>query len=474
MSPRLEAVPTEPGMSSGADRIGSKLGPYRVVGRLGAGGMGEVYEVEHEALGRRFALKMLLPHLKEDTETLTRFHREPRAAAKLVSEHIVSIVDAGALADGTPYFVMERLYGTDLRRLLNQQSILPVARVAHIGVDACRGLACAHRAGLVHRDLKPENLFLTTHDDGQDLCKLLDFGVVKSATDNTTRPGAMLGTARYMAPEQLGLDVPVSPQTDLFALGVILYECLVGHSPFSGDTVERVLFKIMTEQALPVRELRPEVPEAFSELLSRALSKAPEDRPESALVFAEALLPFARPALTNRAFSNWQLQVSEGAHSEDLDRDLTARNVEPARVTTARTQVLSGERQTVTRMSVSLALGLTLGALATWLSFFRAPGAASPPQKAEKPAALPIVTAPRAGSLSVTPNSNPSANAAPTPSAVPSAPSTVPSAPSPTPGPVQSPRSNRAKQLASALPAAASAAPAPPPASYDPLNPYAP
>src|SRR6478736_1263798 len=140
MNRRLEASAAEQALGMN-EQIGSRLGPYRVIALLGSGGMGEVYEVEHEDLGRRFALKLLRSELKADRDIANRFHRESRTVAKLVSEHIVAIVDVGTLADATPYFVMERLYGSDLRRVLNAQRVFPVARVARWAVDACRGLA---------------------------------------------------------------------------------------------------------------------------------------------------------------------------------------------------------------------------------------------------------------------------------------------------------------------------------------------
>ena len=434
------------------DLTGVELGPYRVVGWLGAGGMGEVYEVEHRELGRRFALKVLRAELNTDRETLTRFHRESRAVARLVSEHVVSIVDAGALTDGTPYFVMERLYGCDLRRLLTQERVLPVARTAHLAIDACRGLACAHGAGLVHRDLKPENLFLTTRDDGQELCKLLDFGVVKSAHDNSTRPGALLGTTRYMAPEQLGLDLPVSPQTDLFALGVIVYECLVGHSPFEGDTVERVLFKIMSEHETPIRELRPEVPEGLAELVSRALSKQPAARPESALAFLEALLPYTQAA--NRGLSSRELRVWQTEPSSNSDRELTSPSLDrELRVSHGPVRATKAPRGGYRLALAGLAAGLAVGAYgAHWLARPLVPNR-EPAVSAEPPLL--------ASSLP------PSATTAQLASAEPLAPPALQGS-APEPAPPQ--RAGKPKSTHAPVPAK-SAAPA---LSYDPQNPYAP
>jgi serine/threonine-protein kinase len=266
-----------------------------VTGWLGSGGMGDVFEVVHTALGRRFALKALRPEHSRDADMVGRFQREVHAMASVVSEHVVSIVDSGTMPDGAPFFVMERLAGQDLRRLLAAQGPLAPARASQLGVDACRGLAAVHKAGLVHRDLKPENLFVSIGDDGREVCKILDFGVAKSARDNSTRPGALVGTTRYMAPEQVGLELTLGAHTDIYALGVILYECLSGKLPFDGDTVERVLFKIMNEQEKALRDSCPHISAGLAAAVHAALRKKPEQRPASALAFAEALLPHAAP-----------------------------------------------------------------------------------------------------------------------------------------------------------------------------------
>lgn len=470
MSPRPEGLDDEP-CAAEHQLVAARIGPYRVLTRLGAGGMGEVYEVEHVELGRHFALKVLRAELRHDTDTRARFHREPRAMAQLVSEHVVGIVDCGELRDGTPYFVMERLYGSDLRRLLGEQGVLPVARVASLGVDACLGLACAHRAGLVHRDLKPENLFVTTRDDGRDLCKLLDFGIVKSARDNSTRPGAVLGTTRYMAPEQLGLDVPVSPQTDLFALGVILYECLTGKTPFDGDTVERVLFKIMSEREVPILELRPEIPEGLAHVVARTLCKRPEDRPASALNLAEALLPFTQPAEHPRVVA-WQLRVAaepEGGSARQftprVGRDDAALITPVSAPTPAAGNAASRSPQARSIKLPSLLVGATVGALlAVPLTLLvRRPATPSAERLADRPSEKQAIAA--AISEAPRPSSPPPAPSASSARATPSASESVF---------VQRATSKTKALLKPPAPAKSSSSNSPPPATFDPLNPYAP
>lgn len=300
---------------------------YRVLERLGGGGMGEVYEVEHVRLERRFAMKVLRPELAASTELVLRFDREARAVAKLHSDYVVGIVDSGSLVDGRPYFVMERLLGQDLRRLLASAPQLPVERAVNLAIDVCLGLHVAHGAGLVHRDLKPENLFITRTDDGRDRCKVLDFGVVKLAEQEQTQPGALLGTARYMAPEQVTSGADVGPSADLFALGVILYRCLSGEHPFAADSLERVLFRIMNDTPRRLTELAPHVPVALSELVVSAMARAPSQRPASALALAKALAAFADERRALDGATSWQLDTrapGEGAISSRDDTQPTS------------------------------------------------------------------------------------------------------------------------------------------------------
>ncbi|HEX5099020.1 MAG TPA: protein kinase [Polyangiaceae bacterium] len=301
--------------------IGTEVdGRFRVVERIGGGGMGSIFRVEHMALGREFALKVLKTELSDDRTMVERFRREARAAASLSSEHVVAIVDTGSLPDHRPYYVMDLLRGSDLRRLLRAQGTLTPARVANLGIDICRGLSAAHAVGLVHRDLKPENLFVTRGDDGRDVCKILDFGVVKGSEHGSTRPGSLVGTVRYMAPEQVGLDAPIGPLADLHAVGVILYECLCGTTPFDGDTTERVLYGIMNATPIPLAERCPELPPEFAAAVTRAFARRPEERLPSARSLAEALLPFAvgRQASPAESFG---IEVSTEPHVSNALHD---------------------------------------------------------------------------------------------------------------------------------------------------------
>jgi eukaryotic-like serine/threonine-protein kinase len=257
-------------------------GRYTGLGLLGSGGMADVLEVEHRELGRRFALKLMREESSRDASLRARFEREARTVARLESEHIVAILDCGRTARGEPYFVMERLYGEDLRQLLEREGALSVPRAVQIAIHVARALGVAHAAGVVHRDLKPENLYLVPGSAGAETCKVLDFGVAKLEGESLTLPGTLLGTARYMSPEQIRDGNSVGPPTDVFSLGAILYECLAGEPAFSADTLERVLFKIVSEPSRSLAAQRPELPEALVGLVERMMDKDPAARPQNA------------------------------------------------------------------------------------------------------------------------------------------------------------------------------------------------
>lgn len=262
---------------------------YRIVRHVGSGGSSHVFEAEHVRLGKHFAVKLLRPELDPSRRTAQRFRREARAIARLQSEHVVSVVDCGELEDGTPYLVMELLDGDDLRTVLNREGSLPVRRAISLIVEACRGLTAVHRAGLVHRDLKPENLFITRRSSGEDWCKVLDFGVAKMESSLSTAENAIVGTARYMAPEQLADSAAVGPATDVYALGAILYECVTGTAVVSGSTVQEVMYRIMNANPVPLSRLAPSLPPTIASVIERCLDKSPNARPASTAELAELL-----------------------------------------------------------------------------------------------------------------------------------------------------------------------------------------
>lgn len=293
-----------------ADRSGQIVADtYRLLERIGVGGMAEVYAAEHLRIGRRFAVKVL--RIDRAPKAARRFRREAEAIARVENEYVVSLIDCGEFPDGTPYLVMELLHGVDLRRLLESASPLPIPRAVSLVWDACQGVTAVHRAGLIHRDLKPENLFATQRATGEDWCKVLDFGVAKLGVSGSTAEGALVGTVRYMAPEQLLDGASAGPSVDVYALGAILYECLCGESPHSGTSMQELMFKIMNEQPRPLERLRAEVPVELAGAVARALHKVPDRRFKDVPSFARAIEPFMRAKTSVRPYSRVDTVESE-------------------------------------------------------------------------------------------------------------------------------------------------------------------
>lgn len=339
------------GAEESLSRVGEVLeGRYELVRKIGEGGMGEVYEARHRILGRRFAVKLLHPELVRSNRMLRRFSRESLSASRLEHEHVVAVLDCGHLPDGAPYFVMEFLRGQDLRTVLRETGQLSVPRSVRLMIQACRGLQAAHELGLVHRDLKPENLFIERRDGARECTKILDFGVVQTSGGNSTaHTGALVGTLRYMAPEQARGDARLDPRADLYALGAILYECLTGVVPHPGRNTEEVLFHIMTENPVPLRDFRSSLDPNLEATVLRSLRRNVEERFQSAAELAEALTPYADDA-TKR--------LSIAAHANEYTRaDETLSN---SPVTDSRPRPRSGDSATKLRL-YWLAVGLFVG-----------------------------------------------------------------------------------------------------------------
>jgi serine/threonine-protein kinase len=271
-------------------------GKYRLVALLGKGGTGAVYEAEHVVIGRRFAIKFLLPCVATDPGVLARFEHEARAAGRVESEHIAAGLDFGTAADGAPFIVMERLLGETLRQLL-QRGALPPERATGLIIQACRGMAVAHAHGLVHRDLKPANLMVSRRADGTDHLRILDFGVAKlrNASHGNTRSGALLGTAHYMSPEQVRGSGDVDELTDVYALGATLYEALSLHKPHPGETYDAILSHTLFEPVRPLGELCPGLPAGLAEIVMTALARERAGRIGSVAELGNALLRFVHP-----------------------------------------------------------------------------------------------------------------------------------------------------------------------------------
>jgi tRNA A-37 threonylcarbamoyl transferase component Bud32 len=288
-SPQAGSDPTDP-------RIGSVVGKCVIVRLMGKGGMGAVYEARHAQLSRRFAIKFLLPEFATHKEVLGRFESEAKAAGGLEHPNLVAVTDVGRTTDGAPYLVMEFLQGEDCSQLLRRLGPLPVMRAADLVLQACRGLALAHKAGIVHRDLKPENLFVTDAGDGSDRVKVLDFGIAQIRSPDrsrVTRTGATLGTAHYMSPEQARADIDLDARTDVWSLGVVLYELLSGRRPFEGERFLQVIHQILGAVPAPLGTVRAGLPPGLVALVERAMAKNVTERLPTVAALADALMPFA-------------------------------------------------------------------------------------------------------------------------------------------------------------------------------------
>jgi len=273
-------------------------GKYRVERILGQGGMGVVVEARHIALDERVALKFLLPEYATHPEASTRFLREARAAVKIKSEHVARVSDVGTLENGAPYMVMEYLQGSDLSNVLEKSGVLPISDAVDYVIQGCEAIAEAHSYGIVHRDVKPANLFLGKRPNGLPIVKVLDFGISKSAenaVENLTRTTAAMGSALYMSPEQMQHTRGVDHRTDIYALGISLYELVAGRQPFYAETLTQLCAEIFTGTPTPIRLLRPEISEEFAQALAKAYERDLASRYQTVAEFVMALAPFAPP-----------------------------------------------------------------------------------------------------------------------------------------------------------------------------------
>lgn len=298
--PQTRPFQSDPSASSGPiemdddSLIGSELDDrYVIEAILGEGGMGRVYRAKHKMLGKRFAIKVLHPELAASKSLARRFIEEARSASSIKSPHVIDISDFGALADGTGYFVMEYLDGPSLQDVLDADRHLALTKLVAIGSQVARGLYKAHELKIVHRDLKPTNVMIV-HPDEAMRCVILDFGIAKHPTSDSrsavTRAGIRVGTPEYMAPEQID-DRAVDGRTDIYALGIMLYELSAGRRPFDAESNAELLMSQMYEPARPVKEVNPraDCPPELQAILDKCLEKNPDDRYSTALEVAKAL-----------------------------------------------------------------------------------------------------------------------------------------------------------------------------------------
>ncbi|HVW25082.1 MAG TPA: serine/threonine-protein kinase [Polyangiaceae bacterium] len=270
-------------------------GKYKIVRVIGEGGMGAVYEGENVRIRRRVAIKLLHAGIAANTEMVQRFEREAQVAGTVGNDHILEILDLGALPTGERYMVMEFLDGGTLTERIKARGRLTPAESVPLLRQVLRGLAAAHGAGIVHRDLKPDNIFILREKAGiRDFVKIIDFGISKfseqgGASSRMTRTGALMGTPHYMAPEQATGSTEIDRRTDIYAVGIIMYEMLTGRVPFQAETFNQLLFEIALAKITPARQIVPDLDPAIDSIVMKASARDPAHRFQSADEFIAAL-----------------------------------------------------------------------------------------------------------------------------------------------------------------------------------------
>jgi tRNA A-37 threonylcarbamoyl transferase component Bud32 len=391
------------------EMIGRVVGSWRVVKLLGEGGMGSVYMGEHPAIGSKVAIKMLHPRFDADERIVERFFNEAKAVNVIGHDNIVNILDFNVADGGRHYFVMEFLHGRPLQELVRPGAPLPLGRAGPILLQCCRALQAAHERGIVHRDFKPDNVFLVDRDGRTDFVKLVDFGIAK-LTDPTsahlTQTGTVIGTPAYMSPEQASGEPSIDARSDVYSLGVTMFQMFTGKVPFAdaGPSFGKILTAHLYQPPPPPRTLNPEIPAQLEEIILKTLEKNPDDRYQTMSELHEAL----RGCMEELGISAGLPLAGEGQPSPARSTPPGTRRTDPAAtpargVTQPRTRTLAApaarggtESRTGTRLVppprprrantavlavVGAALAIAIGALA--FVWFR--GAEIPQPKEVRP-----------------------------------------------------------------------------------------
>ena len=337
--------------------IGRTLdGRYRIEAVLGEGGMGLVYRARHAMLNKPLAIKVLKPEVSKDAEVMQRFQQEAQSASAIGSQHIIDISDFGTLPDQSTYFVMEFLDGVSLTKAMEQEHPMRTERVIRVAKQICDALGAAHERSIVHRDMKPDNIYLVKRGNNPDFVKVLDFGIAKvgGASSKLTKAGQVFGTPHYMSPEQCA-GANVDQRTDIYALGVILYEMSSGRVPFDADNLMGILTKHMYEKPIPPHELPPpiEVPPGLEAIIMKCLEKSIDVRYQS-MAEVKADLEAIEGGLTPRAVVD---AVDRASMPQRADG--TGRMINPATGRMSAIAVGSGESPEAppTRSMLPLAIG---------------------------------------------------------------------------------------------------------------------
>jgi eukaryotic-like serine/threonine-protein kinase len=322
---------------------GKFLGRYQITRLIGRGGMGCVYEAVHRDLGKRVAIKTLLPSLAASEEARGRFLREGQAASRIRHPHVVDVTDV--VAEGPEsYLVMEYLEGEDLSSLIERQGALPLAEAADVLLPVIAAIAAAHELGVIHRDLKPENIFLARTSFGGPCPKVVDFGISKVLGDPAaialTATSAVFGTMYYLPPEQLGGSREADARGDQYALATILYECVTGHRAFEGTSIYGVLKSVAEGVYPPARSWRPDLPPRLETAIDRAMRLNPAARFPSVRLLGAQLLPHASPAV--RAV--WTPVFADLPGDGPADRSAEVEVAETANVTRPRAPVAATDQ----------------------------------------------------------------------------------------------------------------------------------
>ena len=272
---------------------GQSIGNYRILSKIGTGGMGAVYLAEHPLIGKKVALKVIHHELAGNREVVQRFFQEAKVVNTIGNEHIVEIHDFGVTPENDHFYIMEYLEGQTLAAVVSKEKTLDVMRALHVGAQIASALSAAHVAGVIHRDLKPDNIMLMKRLGDPDFVKVLDFGLAKMfAAGSTvkTAAGVLLGTPQYMSPEACESKRDIDHRTDVYALGILLFQMMTGVLPFDGESMGEVLVKQVTALPPAPRALNPRIPPSVEQILLRCLAKPVEARFQSMLALREALL----------------------------------------------------------------------------------------------------------------------------------------------------------------------------------------
>lgn len=333
-------------------------GKYQLSRVLGSGGMGIVVEAFHIHLEEKVAIKFLSEASLANPEVVARFAQEARAAAKIKSEHVARVFDVGSLDSGAPFMVMEFLEGVDLSTWLAERGPLDVELAVDFVLHAAEALAEAHSQGIVHRDLKPTNLFCIRRADGTLSVKVLDFGISKSlgwrpSTPNLslTKTSAVMGSPLYISPEQMQSSKHVDARTDIWSLGVILYELLTGTVPFDGNNIAEVCSRVTTQPAAPLRRKRPDVPGPLESAVGRCLEKDRERRFRNVAELADAMAPYGSSRATESETRISRIMTGAGfastmvASGQGSRHPLAGVAIDSSTKTSSSTQMLERRRQ---------------------------------------------------------------------------------------------------------------------------------